>query len=173
MKKLIFLLPFLLIACKKDTTVISTTTNPDSVLVSNQKTSDEKINQDSLIANSPAVEKVLDEGVNRSTDKNEIIRTAVGSMLPFKIGDQFTEDNQKLILKIKNVSKPHLKISIETKNPMNIRVNQIKYPDGSFDGPFGQTLKLDTPQKGEYWIIIGKSLMADGNSKGHFSLEVE
>lgn len=173
MKKFIFLFPFLLIACKKDASVNLTTPNSDSSAISLEKSTDLKVNQDSLIANSPAVEKVLDEGVNRSTGKNEIIRTADGSMLPFKIGDQFKKDNQKLILKIKNISRPHLKISIQTKNPMNIRINQIKSPDGSFDGPFGQTLKLDTPQKGEYWIIIGKSLMADGNSKGHFSVEVE
>jgi hypothetical protein len=174
MKKLLILIPFLLIGCKKDTITGTTVKSQDSVKVVKQSiVKNSTINQDSLIANSPVVAKVLDEGVNRDVNKNEIVRTAEGSMLPFKIGDQFRADNQKFILKIKNVSKSKLKITIETEKPMNIRINQIKKPDGSFDGPFGQTLNLETAQKGEYWIILGKSLMADGSGKGHFSLKVE
>lgn len=168
------LIPLFLMSCKKDATINTVTENKDSVTLKNQmSTKDSALNQDSLIAHSPVVEKVLDEGVNRDVEKNEIIRTATAGMLPFTIGDQFTKDNQKFILKLKNVSKPQLKITVETKKPMNIRINQIKYPDGSFDGPFGQTLNLKTPQKGEYWIILGKDLMADGTGKGDFSLKVE
>lgn len=174
MNKIFLLVPLLTIGCKKDSTTTLSTVSQDSAQVTSQPISKEAPpNQDSLVANSPVVEKVLDEGVNRDVDKNEIVRTATASMLPFTIGDQFTNENQKLILKIKNVSKSKLKISIETRNPMNIRINQIKYPDGSFDGPYGPTLNLDTPQKGEYWIILGKSLMADGTGEGHFSLKVE
>lgn len=145
-----------------DSTSAGTTVVKDSVAI-----------KDSLISNSPKVAKVLDEGVNRSVENNEIVRTAVQSMLPFKIGDEFTKDDQKLILKIKNISQPKLKISVSSEKPMNIRINQIKKPDGTFDGPFGQTLQLATPQQGEYWIIIGKSNMASGNTKGHFTLKVE
>lgn len=175
MKKfLILTIPIFLFSCKKDK-IVNDPHVIDSMMV--KAPVDHKIDssslQDSLIAHSPVVEKVLDEGVNRDVDKNEIVRTAGGSMLPFTIGDQFTKDNQKFILKLKNVSKSQLKITVETRNPMNIRINQIKKPDGTFDGPFGRTLTLDTPQKGEYWIILGKSLMADGTGKGHFSLKVE
>lgn len=173
MKKLIFLLPLLLMACKKDAPINNNVENKDSVAVSNtppaEVSADEK---DSIIAHSKAVEKVLDEGINRDVIEGEIVRTADASMLPFTIGDQFTNDGQKFTLKLKNVSKSNLNISVKTKAPMNIRINQIKYPDGSFDGPYGQTLNLKTPQKGEYWIILGKNLMADGNAKGHFSIKV-
>lgn len=173
MKKLILLIPLLLIGCKKDSTTLNMQSQDSTKVEIKPISQNQKINQDSLIANSPVVEKVLDEGVNRDVDKNEIIRTADGSMLPFTIGDQFTKDNQKFILKLKNISNSKLKITIETRDPMNIRINQIKKPDGTFDGPFGQTLNLETPQKGEYWIILGKSLMAEGTGKGHFSLKVE
>lgn len=173
MKKLILLIPLLLIGCKKDSTTLNMQSQDSTKVEIKPISQNQKINQDSLIANSPVVEKVLDEGVNRDVDKNEIIRTADGSMLPFTIGDQFTKDNQKFILKLKNISNSKLKITIETRDPMNIRINQIKKPDGTFDGPFGQTLNLATPQKGEYWIILGKNLMAEGTGKGHFSLKVE
>ena len=173
MKKLILLIPLLLIGCKKDSTTLNMQSQDSTKVEIKPISQNQKINQDSLIANSPVVEKVLDEGVNRDVDKNEIIRTADGSMLPFTIGDQFTKDNQKFILKLKNISNSKLKITIETRDPMNIRINQIKKPDGTFDGPFGQTLNLETPQKGEYWIILGKSLMAEETGKGHFSLKVE
>ncbi|MBC7556120.1 MAG: hypothetical protein H7195_04080 [Chryseobacterium sp.] len=177
MKKLILLIPLLLIACKKDK-AYSTDANLSDTIKAIDKTSaplpkDSLVSQDSLVANSAIVERVLNEGVNRDVDKNEITRTADGSMLPFTIGDQFTKDNQKFILKIKNVSKTKLKISVESRDPMNIRITQVKKPDGTFNGPFGQTLNLDTPQKGEYWIILSKNLMADGTGLGHFSLKVE
>lgn len=174
MKKLILLLPLVLMACKKDAPLTNNLENKDSTKVLTTiepPLSAEK--KDSLIANSKVVAKVLKEGVNRDVNKNEIVRTADGSMLPFRIGDQFTTDNQKFTLKIKNVSKSELKILVETKAPMNIRINQIKYPDGSFEGPYGQSLTLKTPQKGEYWIILSKNLMADGNSKGHFSINLK
>jgi hypothetical protein len=170
----LLLFSLLLMSCKKDATTNTVSENKDSVAFKNQmSTKDSMLNQDSLIANSSAVEKVLDKGINRDVDKNEIVRTADASMLPFEIGDEFTDETQKFKLKLANVSQSKLKISIETRNSMNIRINQIKKPDGSFDGPFGQALILNTPQKGEYWIIIGKDLMADGGEKGHFSVKVE
>lgn len=173
MKKLILLIPLLLIGCKKESTSVSVESIDSARSASELIQKNKTVNQDSLIANSKVVAKVLDEGVNRNVDKNEIVRTADGSMLPFTVGDQFTTDDQKFILKLKNVSRSKLKITIETGKPMNLRINQIKKPDGSFDGPFGQTLILNTAKKGEYWIILGKNLMADGNGKGHFSLKIE
>lgn len=177
MKKVILLIPFLLMACKKEAPENINPENRDSILAVDQTSAplpkDSLAIQDSLIANSAVVEKVLDEGVNRSLDKDEIVRTADGSMLPFSIGDQFTSDNQKFVLKITNVKKPKLKISLDTKTPMNIRINQIKKPDGTFDGPFGRTLNLVTKQAGEYWIIIGKNQMADGSRVGHFTIKVD
>ena len=78
-----------------------------------------------------------------------------------------------ILLKIKNIDKADLKISVESKKEMNIRINQIKKPDGSFDGPFGKTLDFKADQEGEYWIILGKSQMAGSSQKGHFVLKVE
>jgi hypothetical protein len=175
MKFYILIICLAFVSCKKDLPVETSGLSADSL---SQNTSivdgvAANANQDSMIANSPAVEKVLKEGINRNVGKNEIIRTADGSMLPFTIGDQFTENDQTFILKLKNATNPKLKITIESKKTMNIRVKQIKYPDGTFDGPFEKSLVLKTPKKGEYWIILGKNQMDDGESKGHFSLKVE
>lgn len=174
MKKLLFLLPFLIFSCKKDAQ-IENQANLDSMMVKApvENKIDSSAIKDSMIANSTAVEKVLDEGVNRKLDENEIIRTADGSMLPFKIGDEFKNEDQKFILKLKNVDKKQLKISIDAKKEMNIRIDQIKMPDGSFDGPFGKTIDYKTDQKGEYWIILGKSQMEGSSQKGHFVLKVK
>lgn len=174
MKKLLILLvPILLFSCKKDK-IVNDPNVLDSMMVKapvNKIDSADK--KDSMIANSKAVEKVLDEGVNRTVEQKTIVRTATGSMLPFTIGDEFTADNEKFILKIKNIDQDQLKISVDSKKDMNIRIIQIKKPDGTFDGPFGKTLNLKTPQKGEYWIMLGRNLMADGTGKGNFTIKVE
>ena len=174
MKKLLFVLPFFILSCQKDNQ-IENQANLDSMMIPApvENKIDSTLIKDSMIENSAAVEKVLDEGVNRKLDDNEIIRTADGSMLPFTIGDEFKNEDQKFILKIKNIDKDDLKISVESKKEMNIRINQIKKPDDSFDGPFGKTLDYKADQKGEYWIILGKSQMAGSSQKGHFVLKVE
>ena len=174
MKKLLFILPFLIFSCKKDAQ-IENQANLDSMMVKApvENEVDSAAIKDSMIANSTAVEKVLDEGVNRELDENEIIRTADGSMLPFTIGDEFKNEDQKFILKLKNVDQNQVKISLDSKKQMNIRVNQIRMPDGSFDGPFGKTVAFKSVQKGEYWIILGKSQMEGSSQKGHFVLKVE
>lgn len=176
MKKILLIVPLFLLSCKKDV-VENTNLNSDSVVISDSSQTslpkNNTENQDSLIANSPVVERVLDEGVNRNIEQDQIIRTADASMFPFTIGDQFTKENQRFVLKITNVKQPKLKISVESKEPMNIRINQIKKPDGTFDGPFGKTITLDSKQAGEYWVIIGKNQMADGNKIGHFTIKAE
>jgi len=55
---------------------------------------------------------------------------------------------------------------------MNIRFNQIKLPSGETEGPFGREMLLKTKEKGEIWLIIGKSNMASGETKGKFSVSI-
>ena len=56
---------------------------------------------------------------------------------------------------------------------MNIRFNQIKTPDGKYDGPFGREISYKISSKGEVWLMIGKNLMADGKNTGRFSVRIE
>ncbi|MFC0344795.1 hypothetical protein ACFFH5_11365, partial [Epilithonimonas hispanica] len=62
---------------------------------------------------------------------------------------------------------------LKTEKPMNLRFNQIRMPDNTFDGPFTQTIEYETKQKGEYWLILAKSNMAEGTPVGKFFVKIE
>ncbi|WP_326982126.1 hypothetical protein VUJ46_18230 [Chryseobacterium sp. MYb264] len=179
MKKILLLIPLLIISCKKDAPV---TENPsqDSVAVSEQKNPDSGLDsvairkKDSIINNAPVTKEVLKKGVMRNEKEGQIIRTADAEQLPFKLGEQFTKDGQELVLKITDYNKPTIKASIITKEKdFNIRFNQIKLPNGDYDGPFSRDITYDVKGKGEVWLIIGKSNMASGKTTGSFTVSVE
>jgi hypothetical protein len=54
----------------------------------------------------------------------------------------------------------------------NIRINQLEMPDGTFDGPFGDSLYYKIKIAGVYKIIIGPDLMATGKLDRAFKLKV-
>ncbi|MBT2622160.1 MULTISPECIES: hypothetical protein [Chryseobacterium] len=178
MKKSLLLIPLIIISCKKEAN--TETANKDSIMVSEQPHPESSVDsvalrqKDSLINNSPVTKHVLKKGVMRSEKEGQIIRTADASQLPFTVGEQFTKDGQELILKITNYNKADLKAFISTKEKdFNIRFNQIKLPNGDYDGPFGRDIFYQVAGRGEIWLIIGKSNMASGNTKGSFSVSVE
>ncbi|WP_333597929.1 hypothetical protein [Chryseobacterium flavum] len=179
MKKSLLLIPLIIISCKKDPK-ISETVDRDSTIVTEMPDSVTKTDsaalrkRDSIINNAPATKEVLRKGVMRNEKDGQIIRTADASQLPFTLGEQFTEDNQELVLKLINYNQPEIKAKISTKEKdFNIRFNQIKLPNGDYDGPFGREITYETSGKGEVWLIIGKSNMASGNTKGNFTVSVE
>ena len=164
MKKLILLIPIFLLSCNKTESVKMSTSTADT------------------IAQNPILEydtaKVAGttagrQGMMREVDGNKIIRTADAQQIPFSIGEEFTEEDQQFILKIKNFKGRNITGEITPENPyMNIRFNQIKLPNGSFDGPFGRQINYAVKGGGELWLIIGKSNMASGNVKGNFSVDI-
>lgn len=177
MKKLLFIIPLVIFSCKKES-AISETASKDSLenVEKVQKISKDSIaKRDSAINNSPITKEVLRTGVMREVEGNKIIRIADAEQLPFNIGEEFTGDNQEFILKIKNFAKDNISASIKPENSdMNIRINQIKLPNGDYDGPFGREISnYEVPQKGEVWLLVGKSNMASGETKGNFTVSVE
>ena len=179
MKKSLLLIPLIIVACKKDPN-ISETQKQDSIMVTEQPAPTEKTDsaalrmKDSIINNAPKTKEVLRTGVMRNVKDGQIIRTADAEQLPFTLGEEFTKDNQEFILKITGFDKPNIKANISTKEKdFNIRFNQIKLPNGDYDGPFGREISYDIKGKGEVWLIIGKSNMASGNTKGSFTVSVE
>ena len=177
MKKLLFLVPLIIISCKKDVPIKETEAKNDSAIVVNnveKEKSDSIAKRDSIINNSPTVKKVLRQGIMRHENGNEISREADASQLPFSLGESFTNDKQTFILKIKNFENKEISANLTSDKDMNIRINQVKLPDGTFDGPFGKDLKnYKIPKKGEVWLLIGKSNMASGNQVGSFTISVE
>ena len=153
----------------KDSTVV--TEMPDSVVKTDSVALKER---DSIINNAPATKEVLRKGVMRTEKEGQIIRIADATQLPFTLGEEFKKDDQELILKLTHYDRPNIKAKISTKEKdFNIRFNQIKLANGDYDGPFGREITYDTPGKGEVWLIIGKSNMASGNTKGSFTITVE
>ena len=166
-------------ACQKEKTE-TVTRNDDSVIADKQSapisledSATVRMN-DSVINNAPKTKEVLETGVMREEKDRVIIRMADGQRLPFTIGEKFTVEHDKLILKITDYTKSDISATIKVKDRnQNIRFNQIKLPDGSMDGPFGKVLVHTVKGKGELWLVIGKNNMADGISTGDFSVTVE
>ncbi|MBH2025103.1 MAG: hypothetical protein I8H78_11925 [Flavobacteriales bacterium] len=165
MKKLILLVPIILWCCNKSESVSDSTSSPDTL----QQQPVEKDSAKEVVTEMPAGR----QGMMREVDGNKIIRTADAQQIPFSIGEEFTEEDQQFILKIKNFKGQNITGEITPDKPeMNIRFNQIKLPDGSFDGPFGRQINYAIKGGGEFWIIIGKSNMASGDIKGNFSVNI-
>ncbi len=177
MKKLLILIALIVISCKKESAVTENVQEDSltKIEVPVEPKLDSAAIKDSMINNSPKTKEVLRTGVMREVEGNKIIRIADAEQLPFNIGEEFTEDGQEFILKIKNFAKDNVSASVKPKNDQqNIRINQIKLPNGAFDGPFGREISnYEVPDKGEVWLLIGRSNMASGESKGSFSVSVE
>ncbi|MBB4808227.1 hypothetical protein HNP38_003568 [Chryseobacterium defluvii] len=179
MKKSLLLIPLIMMACKKDPNNLETV-NKDSMAVAEQPAPGSQMDsaavreKDSIINNAPVTKEVLRQGVMRTEKNGQIIRTADASQLPFTLGEEFTKEGQELILKLTHYEKPEIKAKISTnEKDFNIRFNQIKLPNGDYDGPFGREISHEISGKGEVWLIIGKSNMASGNTKGSFTVSVE
>lgn len=170
MKKLLFIIPLLIISCQKNESIAETSTKIDSTN-SAEKTD---VKSDSAANGVVVLEKENSKKISqtfRVIDGDSIIKNINGAMIPLTISDEFTTDTQKFILKIKNFNSGKITGTVTSdNNDMNIRFNQIKLPDGNFDGPFGQELSYDIKEKGEVWLIVGKNLMASGKAKGKFTL---
>ncbi|UQB67336.1 hypothetical protein [Epilithonimonas zeae] len=106
-------------------------------------------------------------------ESNQNIVTVDASKMPIRLNLEITNPNDQLILRLENVNQPKIKGYIKTEKPMNLRFNQIRMPDNTFDGPFGPTIEYDTKQKGEYWLILAKSNMAEGTPVGKFFVKIE
>jgi len=117
------------------------------------------------------------QSVNTKSEENvskQNGETVDGEKLPSTLECEFTDKVQKVVVRIANYKKDQLKANIiPENNNMNIRFNQIKTPDGKYDGPFGREISYKISGKGEVWLIIGKNLMAEGDNVGRFSVRIE
>ena len=166
MKKLILLVPIILWSCNKTETVGESTSKTDPLF---EKT----VVEDTLKEIQTEIPAGR-QGMLREVEGNKIIRTADAQQIPFSIGEEFTEEDQQFIVKIKNFRQKTISGEITPENAeMNIRFNQIKLSDGTFDGPFGRQISYTAKNDGELWLIIGKSNMASGETKGKFSVSIK
>lgn len=174
MKNSVLLIGLLLIvSCKKGNS--SQGMKTDSVVVSEQyenalpvDSANSKMSNDTL----QSVNTKSDENLNKQN--GETVKLVDGEKLPSTLEFEFTDKIQKAVVRIANYKKDQLKANIiPESNNMNIRFNQIKTPDGKYDGPFGREISYKISSKGEVWLMIGKNLMADGDNMGRFSVRIE
>lgn len=176
MKKLLVILPLLIMSCQKNEAVKEKTFSNDSVLIADQKSMDQKM--DSAANGNVALDEnqALKDSFKstRIIDGDSIVKTIDAAMLPLEFSDELTTDQSKLIVKIKNFKGKKIfgKITPENRQ-MNIRFNQIKLANGSYDGPFGTEISEDIDEPGELWLIIGKNLMVSGTSTGKFTMSLK
>ncbi|WP_312766955.1 hypothetical protein [Epilithonimonas sp.] len=151
--KYLTLIPLFLIACKKEPEI-----------------------KEQKIDTVTTIEKPVDSLstiLKTEKESNQNIVTVDASKMPIRLNLEITNPNDQLILRLENLDQPKIKGYLKTEKPMNLRFNQIRMPDNTFDGPFSQTIEYDTKQKGEYWLILAKSNMADGTPVGKFFLKLE
>lgn len=151
--KYLALIPLFLVACKKEPEV-----------------------KDSKVDTITTVEKPVDSLstiVKTERESNQNIITVDASKMPIRLNLEIKNPNDQIILKLENLDQPKIKGYVKTETPMNVRINQIRMPDNTFDGPFGPTIEYDTKQKGEYWLIFAKNNMADGEPVGKFFIKIE
>jgi len=151
--KYLTLIPVFLVACKKEPKLEAT--EVDTLTV---------------------VEKPVDTLspiLKTEKESNQNIVTVDASKMPIRLNLEITNPNDQIILRLENLHQPEIKGYIKTDQPMNLRFNQIRLPDNTFDGPFGQSIQYDTKQKGEYWLILSKSNMASGTATGKFFIKIE
>lgn len=175
MKKLLAILPLLLLSCTKKEAVSENTAKPDSVILSDNNI-DNKMDSAANGIVSIDENNALKESfkTSRVIEGDKIIKTIQADMIPLTIADEFTKSDEQMVLKIKNFTGKKIAGKLTPENPqMNIRFNQIKLANGDYDGPFGRDIKYDIKQNGEIWLLIGKSNMASGESKGKFTINLE
>lgn len=175
MKKFLFVIPILLLSCTKEA-VTKTSVNQDSLKTTDQlavKNPTDSANPGIIaLPENPKPKEIVK--TFRVINGDSIIKTINADMIPLTIDDEFTTDHQKFILKIKNFKGKKIAGKVTSKNSdMNIRFNQIKFTNGTFDGPFGSDIAADIDKPGEIWLIIGKNLMADGKPTGKFSVSLK
>ncbi|TDX85940.1 hypothetical protein [Epilithonimonas xixisoli] len=151
--KYLALIPLFVVACKKEPEV-----------------------KDAKVDTITTIEKPIDSLstiLKTEKESNQNIITVDASKMPIRLNLEITNPNDQIILRLENVNQPKIKGYLKTETPMNVRFNQIRMPDNSFDGPFAQTIEYDTKLKGEYWLILAKNNMADGSPVGKFFVKIE
>lgn len=173
MKKLLFLVPLFLIHCNKKEEKMTTISNQDSLKNINQNPND-STNNGVVTVHDAEKEPEVSTDTFRVVEGEKIIKTLNGDMLPMEISDEFTNQQQQMIIKIKNFTGTKITGKVTSTNPeLNIRFNQIRLANEEFDGPFGSELNYDIKEKGEIWLIIGKNLMATGETTGKFTVSLK
>lgn len=158
---------YLLLLCL----AVSCAKSPDKPIVKEDSNDSSKTN---VVKTEEDSSEASEKPISRTVSGNEIVRTVSGSQLPITFSDEFTNEDQKLVIHLNRMKGVSIKAKIIPLAKMqNIRFNNVEYKDQSIDGPFGQDLEYTFDKDGIYSLVIGKSLMADGSQIGKFKVEIQ
>lgn len=118
-----------------------------------------------------SVKNDVTQEVQRVVTRSVITRVIDVNQFPLEIQEEFSNENQKLVLELRNVRKTKISGRIIPESGQdNIRFNNIELNRQSIDGPFGKDFEYELDQTGDYSIVIQKSLMASGRQTGKFKV---
>ncbi|MEF9478768.1 hypothetical protein OWR28_14580 [Chryseobacterium sp. 1B4] len=110
--------------------------------------------------NSPVIDTF--NTANSQNDERTVTNTVVTRIVnmhqfPVEIEEELTNENQKLVLKLRNVRRTKISGRIIPESGQdNIRFNNIELNQRSIDGPFGKDFEYELNQVGDYSIVIQK-----------------
>ncbi|HUH74978.1 MAG TPA: hypothetical protein VLZ75_11315 [Chitinophagales bacterium] len=144
---------FLIFSCQQKENHNTSTQNSESILSSENNEENTEVNQQ------------IGDTIFMNFKNEKGIFEAEGSL---------DSIHPRVYVKFKNEDTSELKSSIITPTEkVNIRFNQIIFPDNTSDGPFGMDIEIKLTQKGNHILVIGHSLMADHPYQGKFKVHLE
>ncbi|NAW51486.1 hypothetical protein GNY06_08880 [Elizabethkingia argentiflava] len=140
------------------------------------KTADSK--EDTLQTAQPVKVDSLAQQVEPTDDRQVtdslITRTVDLQKLPVQISDEFTNEDQVLVLQLKNKGKDKISGHITPdKKGQNIRFSGVSLNNEGIDGPFGSDIEYEMNEKGDYSLEIGKNTRAEGSQIGKFTVTLK
>jgi len=105
-----------------------------------------------------------------SPDSGSIYLTLTNGRSSIQI---YKKSRKQVLLDFENSGYAVLKGIITTQDSTaNIRFNQIIMPNGEMDGPFGREIEYKLAGDGQYYLVLGESLMAGDPWEGNFNVEI-
>ena len=171
----VLFLMLILFSCKKKTENLSQFNHSDSVGKKTEFIQKADSSTTLLYPDSTNLKMKSQSEIDRKMVGDTIYTRFDASALPVEFEERFSNSHQQLFVVLQNFTGKEISGEIFPQNQlMNIRFNQIRTPDGNWDGPFGRTLEnYAIPSHGIVLLRIGKSNMASGNASGKFSIKLQ
>lgn len=157
--KIIFsclLIVFCLTGCNSDHTAKKQLTGADTAIIDSSK--NYPTGRDSIL------HLVADSAAHIFLDKKNPAKIIFGKL-------KGNGQTIKIYLDINSGDTLHVLIA-PSEQDANIRLNQIIYPGGTSGGPYDRDQKFALKNPGQYQLIIGNNLMAEGKTKAAFTLHL-
>lgn len=138
-----------------------------------------KNDQDSITAKNPDDKKESDKNSVKEKSENKFNTKSISVKFPagstrMTMDGNITGFGDLISYEFEALKGQTLNASVKPKNGKgNVRINQIRFPDGKADGPFGDTMTYKLTESGNWKLIIGEDMMAGEPWKGAYLFTIE